>query len=83
MELHKRPQPVLVTISLIFPKSLARTVLPEAMASKILNIGTRVLVKDEIDVKGTVEDFVKDKDGNLTGYRLNLDDGTYMIRAVD
>ena len=44
----------------------------------LLQLGTRIIVKGEEDIEGTIIDYFTDK-GEIKGYILKLDDGSSAI----
>jgi len=57
------------------------------MVEKVLMLGTRVKTvrkdKEGKHLTGKITDFTKDKNGNIGGYTVQLDDGRPFFCALD
>ncbi|MFC2056245.1 hypothetical protein ACFLTO_01595 [Chloroflexota bacterium] len=48
-----------------------------------LNVGTRVVLQGAEPVTGEIVDFIKGDDGNIAAYQIKVDNGGFLICALD
>ena len=53
-----------------------------SMKWKLLQFGTRIKIKGDKDVEGTIIEYLTDE-GETKGYIVKLDDGSYIIIDLD
>ena len=53
-----------------------------SMKWKLLQFGTRIKIKGDKDVEGTIFEYLTDE-GETKGYIVKLDDGSYIIIDLD
>ena len=53
-----------------------------SMKWQLLQFGTRIKIKGDKDVEGTIFEYLTDE-GETKGYIVKLDDGSYIIIDLD